>query len=91
MLDEPSLGLSPMMVDQIYALLSTIRTQGVTILLVEQNARRACSALPNRVYVMSSEKVALCAGDAAEIASHARFDAAYFGVACTCARRQARP
>ena len=40
MLDEPSLGLAPMVVDQIYALLSTIRTQGVTILLVEQNAER---------------------------------------------------
>ena len=40
MLDEPSLGLAPMVVDQIYALLATIRTQGMTILLVEQNAER---------------------------------------------------
>jgi branched-chain amino acid transport system ATP-binding protein len=78
MLDEPSLGLSPMMVDQIYALLSTIRTQGVTILLVEQNAERVFG-ISNRVCVMSGGKFAL-AGDAAEIKSHPRFDAAYFGV-----------
>ena len=67
-----------MVVDQIYALLSTIRTQGVTILLVEQNAERVFG-IANRVYVMSGGKFAL-AGDAAEIKSHPRFDAAYFGV-----------
>jgi branched-chain amino acid transport system ATP-binding protein len=78
MLDEPSLGLAPMVVGQIYALLSTIRTQGVTILLVEQNAERVFG-ISNRVYVMSGGKFAL-AGDAAEIKSHPRFDAAYFGV-----------
>jgi branched-chain amino acid transport system ATP-binding protein len=78
MLDEPSLGLAPMVVDQIYALLSTIRTQGVTILLVEQNAERVFG-IANRVCVMSGGKFAL-AGGAAEIKSHPRFDAAYFGV-----------
>jgi branched-chain amino acid transport system ATP-binding protein len=52
MLDEPSLGLAPMVVDQIYALLATIRAQGVTILLVEQNAERVFG-IANRVYVMS--------------------------------------
>jgi branched-chain amino acid transport system ATP-binding protein len=78
MLDEPSLGLAPMVVDQIYALLATIRTQGVTILLVEQNAERVFG-ISNRVCVMSGGKFAL-AGDAAEIKSHPRFDAAYFGV-----------
>jgi branched-chain amino acid transport system ATP-binding protein len=78
MLDEPSLGLAPLVVDQIYALLGTIRAQGVTILLVEQNAERVFG-FANRVYVMSGGKFAL-GGDAAEIKSDPRFDAAYFGV-----------
>ena len=46
MLDEPSLGLAPAIVDQVYVLLRAIRDQGVTILLVEQNAERAVSACP---------------------------------------------
>jgi branched-chain amino acid transport system ATP-binding protein len=78
MLDEPSLGLAPLVVDQIYKLLETIRAEGVTILLVEQNAERVFG-IANRVYVMSGGKFAL-GGDAAEIKSHPRFDAAYFGV-----------
>jgi branched-chain amino acid transport system ATP-binding protein len=78
MLDEPSLGLAPMVVDQIYTLLGTLREQGVTILLVEQNAERVFG-VANRVYVMSGGKFAL-GGDAAEIKSDPRFDAAYFGV-----------
>jgi branched-chain amino acid transport system ATP-binding protein len=78
MLDEPSLGLAPLVVDQIYALLGTIRAQGVTILLVEQNAERVFG-IADRVYVMSGGKFAL-GGDAAEIKNDPRFDAAYFGV-----------
>ena len=78
MLDEPSLGLAPKIVDQIYALLQTIKGEGVTILLVEQNAERVC-AVSDRVYVMSGGEFALC-GDAREIANDPRFDAAYFGV-----------
>jgi branched-chain amino acid transport system ATP-binding protein len=78
MLDEPSLGLAPLVVDQIYKLLETIRAQGVTILLVEQNAERVFG-IAQRVYVMSGGKFAL-GGDAAEIRGHPRFDAAYFGV-----------
>ena len=78
MLDEPSLGLAPLVVDQIYKLLETIRAQGVTILLVEQNAERVFG-IADRVYVMSGGKFAL-GGDAAEIKTDPRFDAAYFGV-----------
>jgi branched-chain amino acid transport system ATP-binding protein len=77
-LDEPSLGLAPLVVDQIYALLGTIRVQGVTILLVEQNAERVFG-IADRVYVMSGGQFAL-GGDAAEIKIDPRFDAAYFGV-----------
>jgi len=78
MLDEPSLGLAPKIVDQIYALLHTIKSDGVTVLLVEQNAERAC-AVSDRVYVMSGGEFAL-SGNARDIARDPRFDAAYFGV-----------
>jgi branched-chain amino acid transport system ATP-binding protein len=78
MLDEPSLGLAPTVVDQVYALLNTIRAQGVTILLVEQNAERVF-AVSSRVYVMSGGEFGL-SGEAAAIKNDLRFDAAYFGV-----------
>jgi len=78
MLDEPSLGLAPMIVDQIYALLRTIRAQGTTILLVEQNAERVFG-VSDRVFVISGGTFGL-SGSAAEIKNDPRFDAAYFGV-----------
>jgi branched-chain amino acid transport system ATP-binding protein len=78
MLDEPSLGLAPSVVDQVYTLLGTIRTQGVTILLVEQNAERVFG-ISDRVYVMSGGAFTL-SGTATEIRNDPGFDAAYFGV-----------
>jgi len=78
MLDEPSLGLAPTVVDQVYVLLRTVREQGVTILLIEQNAERVFG-LADRVHVMSGGEFGL-SGTAAEIKSDRRFDAAYFGV-----------
>jgi branched-chain amino acid transport system ATP-binding protein len=78
MLDEPSLGLAPTVVDQVYALLNAIREQGITILLVEQNAERVFG-LCDRVYVMSGGEFGL-GGSATEIKNDPRFDAAYFGV-----------
>jgi branched-chain amino acid transport system ATP-binding protein len=78
LLDEPSLGLAPTVVDQVYALLRTIREDGVTILLVEQNAERVFG-VSSRVCVMSGGEFGL-RGSAAEIKSDPRFDAAYFGV-----------
>jgi branched-chain amino acid transport system ATP-binding protein len=78
MLDEPSLGLAPTVVDQVYALLNALREQGITILLVEQNAERVFG-LSDRVYVMSGGEFGL-SGSAAEIQNDPRFDAAYFGV-----------
>jgi branched-chain amino acid transport system ATP-binding protein len=78
MLDEPSLGLAPTLVDQVYTLLKTIHDQGVTILLVEQNAERVFG-VSDRVYVISGGEFGL-SGSAAEIKSDPRFDAAYFGV-----------
>jgi branched-chain amino acid transport system ATP-binding protein len=78
MLDEPSLGLAPTVVDQVYALLKSVRDQGVTILLIEQNAERVFG-LSDRVHVMSGGEFGL-SGTAAEIKNDRRFDAAYFGV-----------
>ena len=78
MLDEPSLGLAPTIIDQVYALLGTIRDRGVSILLVEQNAERAF-ALAAQVHVMSGGEFGL-SGTPAELRGHGNFDAAYFGV-----------
>jgi branched-chain amino acid transport system ATP-binding protein len=78
MLDEPSLGLAPTVVDQVYLLIRTIRDQGVTILLVEQNAERAFS-VADRVCVMSGGAFPL-EGTPAELHRDPHFDAAYFGV-----------
>jgi branched-chain amino acid transport system ATP-binding protein len=78
MLDEPSLGLAPTIVEQVYALLRSIRESGVTILLVEQNAERAF-AIADRAHVMSGGTFGLV-GTPAELVASAGFDAAYFGV-----------
>ena len=58
MLDEPSLGLAPSIVDQVYALLRPIRDSGVSMLLVEQNAERAFT-LADRIHVMRGGRFAL--------------------------------
>ncbi|HVO17436.1 MAG TPA: ABC transporter ATP-binding protein [Alphaproteobacteria bacterium] len=79
LLDEPSLGLAPAIIDQVYGLLGTIRAQGVAILVVEQNAARALAAA-DRTYVLNAGLVRL-AGTRAELIGNPAFDAAYFGVA----------
>ena len=79
MLDEPSLGLAPTMVERVYALIGTIRAGGVAIVLVEQNAERAF-AIADRACVMSHGAFTL-AGTPSEIRASGRFDAAYFGIA----------
>ncbi|RLP28162.1 ABC transporter ATP-binding protein [Mesorhizobium sp. YM1C-6-2] len=81
MLDEPSLGLAPTIVDKVYELLGQIRAQGVALLVVEQNAARAF-ALADRACVMSRGVFTLT-GTPEEIGRHEAFDAAYFGVAMT--------
>jgi branched-chain amino acid transport system ATP-binding protein len=78
MLDEPSLGLAPAIIDQVYGLLRAIREDGVTILLVEQHAERSFS-IADRAYVMNGGGVTL-QGIPTELATHANFDAAYFGI-----------
>jgi branched-chain amino acid transport system ATP-binding protein len=83
MLDEPSLGLAPTIIDRVYDLLRSIRSRGVAILVVEQNAARAFS-LADRAFVMSRGVFTL-AGAPSEIEGHEDFDAAYFGVAMSAA------
>ena len=78
MLDEPSLGLAPKLVEKVYELLASIRARGVAMLVVEQNAARAF-ALADRACVMRHGVFTLI-GAPEEIERHNDFDAAYFGV-----------
>jgi branched-chain amino acid transport system ATP-binding protein len=77
LLDEPSMGLSPIMVDKIFEVVEEIAKQGVTILLVEQNASRALQ-LANRGYVMESGEVTM-SGDAKALLNDPKVRAAYLG------------
>ena len=77
LLDEPSMGLAPMMVTRIFDLVRDIAAQGVTILLVEQNARLALE-ISHRGYVMESGAIAL-AGRSGELLDNARVREAYLG------------
>jgi branched-chain amino acid transport system ATP-binding protein len=77
LLDEPSMGLSPIMVDKIFEVVAEIRTQGMTVLLVEQNARRALQ-LADRGYVMESGLITM-SGPAASMLDDPKVRAAYLG------------
>jgi len=77
LLDEPSMGLSPIMVDKIFEVVRDVSARGVTVLLVEQNARLALMAA-NRGYVMDSGLITM-SGDAKEVLSDPRVRAAYLG------------
>jgi branched-chain amino acid transport system ATP-binding protein len=77
LVDEPSLGLSPILVKENFAILRRINEQGVTIFLVEQNVHQTL-AIAQRGYVLSKGRV-IAAGTAAELASDDRVKQAYFG------------
>jgi branched-chain amino acid transport system ATP-binding protein len=77
LLDEPSMGLSPIMVDKIFEVVADIHSRGTTILLVEQNASRALG-LANRGYVMDSGEVTMT-GDAKALLNDPKVRAAYLG------------
>jgi branched-chain amino acid transport system ATP-binding protein len=79
LLDEPSMGLAPIVVQLIFEVIREINARGVTCLLVEQNARAAL-ALARRAYVMESGTITL-AGPAAELASDPKVVEAYLGEA----------
>ena len=77
LLDEPSMGLSPIMVDKIFEVVESIAKQGVTVLLVEQNASRALQ-LADRAYVMESGEITM-KGDAKALLVDPKVRAAYLG------------
>ena len=77
LLDEPSMGLSPIMVDKIFEVVRDVAAQGVTILLVEQNARLALQ-ICSRGYVMESGRITI-ADNAANLLADSRVRAAYLG------------
>jgi branched-chain amino acid transport system ATP-binding protein len=77
MLDEPSLGLAPIIVADIFRTIGELRTAGVSVLLVEQNAQAAL-AIADRAYVMELGEFILN-GPASEIAANARVVASYLG------------
>jgi branched-chain amino acid transport system ATP-binding protein len=77
LLDEPTMGLAPIIVDQIFEVVRDVHRQGVTVLLVEQNAQRALQ-MADRAYVLESGELAL-EGPARELLADARVQAAYLG------------
>ena len=77
MLDEPSMGLAPILVDQIFDIIKELHTAGTTILLVEQNARKALQ-VADRAYVLETGSVTL-SGTGAELASSDAVKKAYLG------------
>ena len=77
LLDEPSMGLSPIMVDKIFEVVRDVYAQGVTVLLVEQNASRAL-ALANRGYVMDSGLITMT-GEGKTMLKDPKVRAAYLG------------
>ena len=77
LLDEPSLGLAPALVEQIFAMIAELKASGLTILLVEQNASKALS-IADRAYVMRLGEIA-ATGTATEIAAASDLKALYLG------------
>ncbi|HAD06146.1 MAG TPA: ABC transporter ATP-binding protein [Anaerolineaceae bacterium] len=78
MMDEPSMGLSPILVEEIFNIIKDINSQGTSILLVEQNAQMALS-ISHRAYVLETGRIVL-SGTAKEIAENPRVKEAYLGV-----------
>jgi branched-chain amino acid transport system ATP-binding protein len=77
LIDEPSLGLAPLIVNQVYEAVSALRAGGVTVLVVEQNVHRAL-AVADRTYVMNSGAVTM-AGRSSDLKTAEGFQEAYFG------------
>jgi branched-chain amino acid transport system ATP-binding protein len=79
LLDEPTLGLAPLMVDRVFEILQELRNDGVTMLLVEQNAARTVE-IADHTYVMRSGGRIEFHGTTEELARRADFDTAYIGM-----------
>ena len=77
MLDEPSMGLSPLLVDQVFSIIKGIHKEGTTILLVEQNAGKAL-AIADRAYVLETGNITMT-GEAGTLLNDDRIKKAYLG------------
>ena len=77
MLDEPSMGLAPILVDEIFSIIKSFHESGTTVLLVEQNASKALS-IADRAYVLETGKIVL-SGTGAELAQSEEIKKAYLG------------
>ena len=77
MLDEPSMGLAPILVQEIFDIIEQLHSAGTTVLLVEQNARMALK-VADRAYVLETGRVSM-SGKASELASDERVKQAYLG------------
>ncbi len=77
LVDEPSLGLSPLLVKENFAAIRRINEQGITVFLVEQNVRQTLQ-IADRGYVLSKGRVVAC-GEARELLADEQVDQAYFG------------
>jgi branched-chain amino acid transport system ATP-binding protein len=77
LLDEMSLGLAPLIVNELYKALREIRKRGITILFVEQNVRRSLTEA-DRAYIMEAGRVVL-SGSATELREEEKVKKAYFG------------
>ena len=77
LMDEPSMGLSPILVNEIFTIIEQLHNSGITILLVEQNAKKAL-AVADRAYVLETGKISM-SGSAKELAEDDRVRKAYLG------------
>ncbi len=77
LMDEPSMGLSPILVNEIFTIIEQLHNSGITILLVEQNAKKAL-AVADRAYVLETGKISM-SGSAKELAADDRVRKAYLG------------
>ena len=76
-MDEPSMGLSPMLVREVFHIIEKMHESGITVLLVEQNAKMALS-IADRAYVLETGRIAM-EGDAEELLNDPRVKKAYLG------------
>ena len=79
LLDEPSMGLSPLRVNEIFSIIRDVNQSGVTVLLVEQNAKQALE-IANRAYVLETGTISM-SGTASDLAADPKVRAAYLGAA----------
>ena len=77
LLDEPSMGLSPILVQEIFSIIQDVNKTGVTVLLVEQNAKMALN-IANRAYVLETGRIVM-SGDAKELSNNEQVRKAYLG------------